>query len=60
MNKYSNVCRFQHDSTELEEWMRHAQEQVQKWNSFSDSGPLDSLTQLMVSIIRFFFYTNVT
>lgn len=54
MNKYSNVCRFQHDSTELEEWMRHAQEQVQKWNSFSDSGPLDSLTQLMVSIIRFF------
>ncbi|XP_059369612.1 nesprin-2-like [Carassius carassius] len=34
--------RFQRDATELEEWMRHAQEQVQKWNSFSDSGLLDS------------------
>ncbi|KAF4099427.1 hypothetical protein G5714_019553 [Onychostoma macrolepis] len=45
-----NYDRFQHDSTELEEWMRHAQEQVQKWNSFSDSGLLDSrtdFTQLM-------------
>ncbi|XP_016149734.1 nesprin-2-like [Sinocyclocheilus grahami] len=45
-----NYDRFQHDSTELEEWMCHAQEQVQKWNSFSDSGLLDSrivFTQLM-------------
>lgn len=46
------VCRFQHDSTELEEWMSCAHERVQKWNSFSDSGLLDSkivLTQIMVT-----------
>lgn len=59
------MCRFQRDSTELEEWMRHAQEQLQKWNSFSDSGHLDSrtvCTQLMVIMIRliFYFYFIVT
>jgi len=46
------VCRFQRDSTELEEWMSCAHERVQKWNSFSDSGLLDSrivLTQIMVT-----------
>ncbi|KAK7133211.1 hypothetical protein R3I94_015172 [Phoxinus phoxinus] len=42
--------RFQRDSTELDEWMSCAHERVQKWNSFSDSGLLDSrivLTQIM-------------
>ncbi|XP_077075807.1 nesprin-2a [Siphateles boraxobius] len=45
-----NYERFQRDSTELEEWMSCAHERVQKWNSFSDSGLLDSrmvLTQIM-------------
>ncbi|KAL1254649.1 hypothetical protein QQF64_016878, partial [Cirrhinus molitorella] len=45
-----NYDRFQRNSKELEEWMRHAQDQVQKWNGFSDSGLLDSkttFTQLM-------------
>ncbi|XDV42021.1 hypothetical protein PO909_010774 [Leuciscus waleckii] len=45
-----NYERFQHDSPELEEWMSCAHERVQKWNSFSDSGLLDSrivLTQIM-------------
>lgn len=49
---YVCVCRFQRDSTELEEWMSCAHERVQKWNSFSDSAPLDSrvvFTQLMVT-----------
>ncbi|XP_067239730.1 nesprin-2-like isoform X4 [Chanodichthys erythropterus] len=45
-----NYERFQHDSTELEEWMSCAHERVQKWKSFSDSAQLDSrvvFTQLM-------------
>ncbi|XP_052441872.1 nesprin-2-like isoform X3 [Carassius gibelio] len=45
--------RFQRDSTELEEWMRHAQEQVQKWNGFSDSGFLDSRT-VCTQLMEFF------
>ncbi|XP_050993997.1 nesprin-2 isoform X3 [Labeo rohita] len=45
-----NYDRFQHDSAELEEWIRRAQEQVRKWNSSSDSGLVDFetvFTQLM-------------
>ncbi|RXN16323.1 nesprin-2-like protein [Labeo rohita] len=40
----------EHDSAELEEWIRRAQEQVRKWNSSSDSGLVDFetvFTQLM-------------
>ncbi|KAI2651915.1 Nesprin-2 [Labeo rohita] len=41
-----NYDRFQHDSAELEEWIRRAQEQVRKWNSSSDSGLVDFETLL--------------
>nr|XP_021324291.1 nesprin-2-like isoform X1 [Danio rerio] len=45
-----NYERFQRDSTELEEWMRCAHEQLQKWKSFSGSDTPESrmaFTQLM-------------
>ncbi|XP_043093802.1 nesprin-2 isoform X3 [Puntigrus tetrazona] len=48
-----NYDRFQRDSTELEEWIRHAQEQVQKWNSLSDSALLDSRT-VFTQLVEFF------
>ncbi|XP_016401410.1 nesprin-2-like, partial [Sinocyclocheilus rhinocerous] len=48
-----NYERFQCNSTELEVWICRAQEQVQKWNSLSDSDPLNSRT-ILTQLTEFF------
>ncbi|XP_052390559.1 nesprin-2 isoform X4 [Carassius gibelio] len=48
-----NYERLQCNSTELEVWICHAQEQVQKWKTLSDSDPLNSRT-ILSQLTEFF------